>query len=126
MTIMPEIAVDGQNLEVVEEFNLLGVIITSDVKWEANTDYISLQAYNRLWMIRRLKNLGLNTRSLVKIFTTQIRSVLDYGSVTWHAMLTRNESKSIERVQKSALAIILSQKSKGAMRVRSRYYRCKD
>ena len=61
-------------------------------------------------MIRRLKNLGLNTRSLVKIFTTQIRSVLEYGSVTWHAMLTRNESKSIERVQKSALAIILSQK----------------
>ena len=83
---MPEIAVDGQNLEVVEEFNLLGVIITSDLKWEANTDYISLQAYKRLWMIRRLKNLGLNTRSLVKIFTTQIRSVLDYGSVTWHAL----------------------------------------
>ena len=44
MTIMPEIAVDGQNLEVVEEFNLLGVIITSDLKWEANTDYITKKA----------------------------------------------------------------------------------
>ena len=95
---MPEIAVEGQNLEVVEEFNLLGVIITSDLKWKANTGYITKKAYKRLWMIRRLKNLGLNTRNLVKIFTTQIRSVLEYGSVTWHAMLTRNESKSNERV----------------------------
>ena len=63
-------------------------------------------------MLRRLKNLGLKTDSLVKIYTSQIRSVLEYGSVTWHAMLTKNESKSIERVQKSALAIILGQKYK--------------
>ena len=41
---MTEIAVEGKNLEVVEEFNLLGVIITSDLKWEANTDYITKKA----------------------------------------------------------------------------------
>ena len=109
---LPEIVVEGQHLEVVEQFKLLGVIITSDLKWEANTDYITKKAYKRLWMLRRLKNLGLKTDSLVKIYTSQIRSVLEYGSVTWHAMLTKNESKSIERVQKSALAIILGQKYK--------------
>ena len=59
-------------------------------------------------MIRRLKNLGMNTKSLVKIFTTQIRSVLEFGAVTWHPMLTKENSNAIERVQKTALAIILS------------------
>ena len=105
---MPEIAVDGKNLEVVEEFKLLGVMISSNLKWEANTDYITKKAYKRLWMIRRLKNLGMNTKSLVKVFTTQIRSVLEFGAVTWHPMLTKENSNSIERVQRSALAIILS------------------
>ena len=105
---MPEIAVDGENLEVVEEFKLLGVMISSNLKWETNTDYITNKAYKRLWMIRRLKNLGMNSKSLVKVFTTQIRSLLEFGAVTWHPMLTIENSKSIERVQRSALAIILS------------------
>ena len=105
---MPIIEVDGQNIEVVEDFKLLGVMISSDLKWQANTEYITKKAYSRLWMIRRLKNLGLNISSLVKVFTTQVRSVLEFGAVTWHPMLTIENSKSIERVQKSALATILS------------------
>ena len=93
---------------MVEEFKLLGVKITSNLKWEANTEYITKKAYKRLWMLRRLKNLRMNTRSLVKVFSTQVRSVLEFGAVTWHPMLTLQNSKAIERVQKSALAIILS------------------
>ena len=104
---LPEIQVDGQNLEVVEEYKLLGVMITSDLKWDANTEHITKKAYSRLWMLRRLKNLGLKTESLLQIFITQVRSVLEYGAVTWHSMLTDDNSKSIERVQKSALSIIL-------------------
>ena len=104
---LPEINVDGINLEVVEEYKLLGVMITSDLKWDTNTEHITKKAFSRLWMIRRLKNLGLNTESLLQIFRTQVRSLLEYGAVTWHSMLTDENSKSIERVQKSALSIIL-------------------
>ena len=104
---MPEVNVDGKQLEVVEEYKLLGVIISSNLKWEANTEYITKKAFSRLWMLRRLKNLGLKTHSLVKIFITQIRSVLEFGAVTWHSMITKENSRTIERVQKAALAIIL-------------------
>ena len=58
-------------------------------------------------MLRRLKNLGLKIPSLVKIYTTQVRSLLEYGAVSWHSMLTIENEKAIERVQKSAIAIIL-------------------
>ena len=103
---LPEIQVDGRNLEVVEEYKLLGVMITSDLKWDTNTEHITKKAFSRLWMIRRLKNLGLKTESLLQIYKTQVRSLLEYGAVTWHSMLTDDNSKSIERVQKSALSII--------------------
>ena len=104
---MPEVSVDGKYLEVVEEYKLLGVMISSNLKWETNTSYTTKRAFSRLWMLRRLKNLGLNTPSLIKIFATQIRSVLEFGAVTWHSMITKENSRTIERVQKSALAIIL-------------------
>ena len=104
---MPEIEVEGQFLEVVDEYKLVGVMISSNLKWDENTDYITKKAYSRLWMIRRLKNLGLNTGSLLQVFTMQIRSLLEFGAVVWHSMLTDQNSRAIERVQKSALSIIL-------------------
>ena len=108
---MPEIKVknETQNIEVVEEFKLLGVLVTSDLKWDANTNAITTKAYKRLWMLRRLKNLGLKNSSLVEIYTSQIRSLLEFGAVTWHSMLTKENEKAIERVQKAAVAIILGQ-----------------
>ena len=63
---MPEIEVGGQILEVVDLYNLVGVMISSNLKWDENTDYITKKAYSRLWMLRRLKNLGLNKTSLFK------------------------------------------------------------
>ena len=61
---------------MVEEFKLFGVKITCNLKWEANTDYITKKAYKRLWIIRRLKNLRMSTRSLVKVLTTKITVVV--------------------------------------------------
>ena len=78
----PQVQVDGTNLELVEEYKLLGVIISSDLKWDKNTEHITKKAFSRLWLIRRLKNLGLKTESLLKIYKTQVRSLLEYGAVT--------------------------------------------
>ena len=44
---------------------------------------------------------------MLDIYIKQIRSVLEFAAVVWHAGLTTEHTKSIERVQKCALAIIL-------------------
>lgn len=41
---MPEFKLEGQELEVIEEIKLLGVKISSDLSWEANTQYITKRA----------------------------------------------------------------------------------
>ena len=55
---MPDITVASTRLELVESAKLLGVIITSDLKWEENTQYIVKRCYSKLWTLRRLKKLG--------------------------------------------------------------------
>ena len=45
---MPEIEVGGQILEVVDEYKLVGVMISSNLKWDENTDYITKKAYS-IW-----------------------------------------------------------------------------
>ena len=109
----PTIKIDGELLEVVEELKLLGVKISSDLKWNANTKYIIKKAYSRLWMLRRLKALGANRNELIDSYTKQVMSALEYAAVVWHAGLTQINTADIERVQKSACAIILGKQYEG-------------
>ena len=50
---MPRMNIKGDKyLEVVEEFKLLGIIFQSNLRWQANTDYICQKAYSRMWMLK--------------------------------------------------------------------------
>ena len=70
---MPEVSLSGQNIEVVEEIRLLGLIIRSDMRWCSNTKNMIAKASKRLWVLRRLKNMGAVKSDLLDVYKTQIR-----------------------------------------------------
>ena len=103
----PKLKLEDSDIEVVDQLKLLGVHITNDLKWNANTMAITKKAYGKLWMLRRLKLNGANTNELKDIYCKHVRSVVEYAAVVWHPSLTRENTTDIERVQKCALAVIL-------------------
>ena len=105
----PRFPVNNDELEVVEEIKLLGVIIRNDLSWEPNTDYIIKRASKKLWSLRRLKKLGAKTCDLIDVFIKQVRCFLEFTVVVWHPSLTNHVRVRIERVQKSAMYIILGE-----------------
>ena len=109
---LPEIKLDKVNLEVVDEFKLLGVIVKSDLTWKSNTDYITKKAYSRLWILRRLKEFGASQSDLIEIYKSQVRSILEFAVPVWASYITKSEKNKIERVQKCALAIIQNERYK--------------
>ena len=56
---MPTVKVNNQYIDLVEQFKLIGVIITSDLNWNANTEAITKKGYARIWYLRRLKSANL-------------------------------------------------------------------
>ena len=108
---LPEISInESENLEVVEEIKLLGVLIRSDLSWKSNTDLMCKRAFIRLWIIRRLKFMGASETDLLDVYEKQIRCVVEFAVAAWNSSLTKYEIKQLERVQKAALAIILGDK----------------
>ena len=101
LDFQPEFEIEGHQLEVVEEVKCLGLILRSDLKWSSNTKSIVKRAYHRLWMIKRLKNLGADSVDLVDIYQKQIRSILEFGTPVWNSSITQAEVVDIERTQKS-------------------------
>ena len=77
------------------------------MKWSSNSEHVVGKAFQRLWVMRRLKSLGANNDDLLDVYFKQVRSVLELAVPAWHSGLTLGESADIERVQRAALQIIL-------------------
>ena len=101
------LSLNNRKLEQVHEARVLGVILTEDAKFERNTQDICRRAFARITMITKLKYVGVPTSDLIDVFTLFIRSLLEYCCVSWHSALTKEQSDDIERVQRTALKVIL-------------------
>ena len=111
----PELSIEGftNQLDVIEETKLLGVILTNDLKWSANTDYICKRAYKRMWTLRRMKILDVEPYVILDVYTKEIRAILELAVPAWNSGLTKKQANEIERVQCVACNIILSDSNTG-------------
>ena len=98
---------DGSIVNIVSETTLLGVIISDDLKWKKNTNFICLKARRKLWMLKRMMLLDLSKLELFDVYKKEIRSLLEYGAPVWHSSLSRNQKSEIENIQKLAFKMIL-------------------
>ena len=94
---MPELTLDNQELEGVEEMRLLGVTLRSDMI----TEQMILKAYKRLWSLSRLKGMGATLEDLKDVYLKQVRSVLELAVPAWNGALTQTDVKDMERVKKN-------------------------
>ena len=104
---MPSFHLANEEIQLIEEMKILGVVLSSDLKWNANTHHIVTNAFKRVWILRRLKSLGTALPELKDVYIKQIRSVLELAVPVWHSSLTQGNISDIERVQKAALHVML-------------------
>ena len=98
---------DENNLEYLTETKLLGVMITHNLSWQSNTDFIYRKSMNKMWFLRSMKQAGLSLEELKDAYGKEICSLVELAVPVWHSSLTKKQQAKIERVQKSALSIIL-------------------
>ena len=105
--VLPQVKLsDSKFIELVEETKLLGIMIQSDMNWKSNTKSLLTKGFKRIWMLRNLKRYGATDQHLVEVYIQQVRSILEMASPVWTAELTKIEINRLERVQKTAVAVI--------------------
>ena len=98
---------DNVNIEVVDEFKLLGTWITSDITWNKNTQFLTKKDYSRMQLLHKAAKFTRSKRDLKSIYITYIRPVLEQSSCVWHSSLTTENASDLERVQKAATRVIM-------------------
>ena len=92
--------------ESVKKAEILGFVITDDLKWNEHVNKITIKAARRLYLLKQLKKSGLDINDLKCFYVASIRSILEYACQVFHYGLPQYLSDAIERIQRRALRII--------------------
>ena len=72
---------NDEKLEVVNQAKLLGVIISDDLKWDKNTEYLVKKAYSRMELLRKVAEFTKSIEDKREIYILYIRSILEQSCV---------------------------------------------
>ena len=100
--------INGDNIEKVNNFNYLGIIIDSHLSWKDHVCHIATKINRVNGILSRLKHI-LPRNILMLIYQALINSHLNYGVLTWGFNLDR-----ITKLQKRSIRIICGAKKYNA------------
>ena len=109
MQFATRLMLEDQILETVDETKLLGMIITSDLKWHKNTEMLIKKAFQRMIILNKLKSFNVSMEDMLVIYKLYVRSIVEQNCQVWHHSLTDEDQTNLERVQKVACKVILQQ-----------------
>ena len=95
-------------MEVVPTLKVLGIQVENTLKWNAQIRQMTERATKTIWVIRRMKSVGVSQATLVKYWVAEGRSALEMCAPVWHSGLTAAQSRALARVQRVAMAAITS------------------
>ena len=102
-----DIKLEGETVETIKETKLLGAILTDDLSWNRNTTKLVKDGNMRMQLLHKAAKFTNNENDLKQIYISQVRGKLEQSAVVWNSSLTKKNESDIERVQRSALKIIL-------------------
>ena len=105
--LLGPLTVNSLPLESINTTKLLGVHLSSDLKWSTHVEAVCAKATKRLFALRSLKRSGVSPRDLRSVYSYFIRPVLDYALLFWHSSLPGKLSDQLEQIQRRALRIIV-------------------
>ena len=96
---------DGLPIQSVKPAKLLGVTLSSDLKWDLHVQSIVKKASQRLYILTILKRCCAPKEPPAPFFKSIVRPVLEYATKCWHPGLTKTQCDLIELIQKRAMRI---------------------
>ena len=97
---------DGTKITSQPELKQLGFTFSARPTVDLHLDRTAKKFRARLWFIRHLKKAAVNKDDLLHVYKCFLLPIVDYASVVYHSLLTKQQAGELERLQSSALKII--------------------
>ena len=101
------LSVNDNPIEVINSTRLLGTILQDNLSWDLNTAELVRKGNARMQLLRKVSSFCTDYEELKNIYILYVRSILEQSATVWHSSLTDENKNDLERVQKTALKVIL-------------------
>ena len=98
----------GKQLEQVESFKYLGVLLSNNLSFSQHIQTICTKARKILGLLYRKFYMNMSNKALLQLYISLVRPHLEYASPVWNPHL-KKDIKQLEEVEKFALKMITRQ-----------------
>jgi len=102
-----DICIDNANLVPCNGVNFLGIFLDNNLSFNIHVQNIVKKCNARLFLMRKLKVVGLSAEGLKLFYNTNVRSLVTYAAPAWFSLLSKQNKTKIESLQIRATRIIL-------------------
>jgi hypothetical protein len=99
--------ISGVTIPKVTIMKILGIYFQNNLKWDSQVEEMIVKATKRIFMFRRLRQLGFDVNELKLAYTSLIRPILEYCCCTWGPSLNKSLTLKLAKVEKRCLSSIL-------------------
>ena len=85
----------------------MGFIFGKKPNASYHIDYTRKKFCKAVWALNHIKRAGVDKEIMIKVYCVMLRPIVEYCHVIYHSMLTKEQEKQLERLQRQALTIIL-------------------
>ena len=97
---------NGQPIERVSSFELLGLHVTDILKWNEHVSSVCSKAAQRLHFLQQFERAAMTSEDLLYYYQSVVRPVTEYACAVWHSSLTQEQTKQLECIQRRAMKLI--------------------
>ena len=102
------IEIKNQNVEIVDNFKYLGITIDSTLKFKSHVNNITSKAYQRMYILRKLRSFNVSNKTMVQIFKSLVLSIITFSMSVWYGSCGVKEKSKIQKVSNECSKIINS------------------
>ena len=91
----------SENIEVINNTQFLGTIITDDLKWDLNSKSIVKKANMSMEPIRKVSSFDVPIEHRKDLYILFVRSILEQSATVCHNSISIENANDLERVKKN-------------------------
>ena len=102
-----------ENLTVKNVHKILGVHVQNDLRWNAQVEHMVKKASKKIWLLRRMRQMGVDQRTIATYWKSEGLCHLEYCSPVYSGALTKQQERDLARVHRRAVTAITGVHSRG-------------
>ena len=99
------VVINDEDVEKVHQYKYLGTIIDDKLHGSLNVNRVYKKASQRLFFLRKLKNVNINVTILNLFYKSVVQSVINFCIICWFGGLTKKDKMLIDRIVRRARKI---------------------